>query len=89
MLLHKSSYLICDSVSFQNNISVVIFGGYLYDAAGEDNTGVPVNMTKLSSYLNVGRATLYRALSTLEEEGAVRKIGGCIIDISRKKLSEI
>ncbi len=63
--------------------------GYLYDAAGEDNTGVPVNMTKLASYLNVGRATLYRALSTLEEEGAVRKIGGCILVISRKKLSEI
>jgi len=63
--------------------------GYLYDAAGGDTVAVPVNMTKLSAYLNVGRATLYRALATLEEAGAVKKNGGSIMVISRKKLSEI
>jgi CRP-like cAMP-binding protein len=62
--------------------------GYLLDATSDENPAVTVNMSKLSGFLNVGRASLYRTLDALAAEGAVRKEGRGIVVLSREKLAE-
>ena len=62
--------------------------GYLLDATSDENPTVTVNMSKLSGFLNVGRASLYRTLDTLAAEGVIRKEGRGIVVLSREKLSE-
>ena len=45
---------------------------------GEETLPSP-NCTVLAKELGVGRATLYRALSELEQTGAIRREGNCIV----------
>ncbi|MCR4955413.1 MAG: Crp/Fnr family transcriptional regulator [Lachnospiraceae bacterium] len=65
------------------------FANFLYENSLEDNSYINVNMAKLASHLNMGRATLYRALTSLEEEGLIEKKGNNILVYSRKKLLAI
>lgn len=46
-----------------------------------------LNFTKLSEFLNIGRASLYRVLGTFEKEGIIQKDGRRIYvkDVSRLK----
>lgn len=47
---------------------------------------VSVSATRLSALIGVGRATLYRAFETLEQEGAISREGKIIHILDRRKL---
>ncbi len=60
-------------------------GQYLLSNA--DETGqITISATQLSARLGVGRATLYRAFETLEQNGAIVRAGKSIRILSREKL---
>ncbi len=54
---------------------------YLHTSAKEGY--VEVSMSKLSEILDIGRASLYRALSSLEEKGEIKKQGKKIFLLKR------
>lgn len=55
---------------------------YLLDAQrgqnGESEVVLPVGMNRIAALLGIGRASLYRAVETLEQKGAIRREGKCI-----------
>ncbi len=57
------------------------------DSAGV--IGVGMSMTALAHALDIGRASLYRALEALENDGIIKRNGKSIILISPEKLDEI
>jgi CRP-like cAMP-binding protein len=59
--------------------------GYLLRAVGD--TGVlTVNMSRMASILGIGRTTLYRAVDTLEQEGAIAYDGKKMRVLDREAL---
>ncbi len=48
-------------------------------AKGEEDKFVEIPMSKLSEILDIGRASLYRAIASLEEKGCIKKQGKKII----------
>lgn len=49
---------------------------FRYEQEGcPEEFGLPCSMAKLAEMLNIGRASLYRAFTSLEEEGAVKRAG--------------
>lgn len=61
------------------------FADYLLRAADE-NGELSVNMSRIASTLDIGRTTLYRAVDTLESEGAVVHDGKKIKILDRELL---
>lgn len=58
---------------------------YLLSAADEAGR-VTISATQLSARVGIGRATLYRAFETLEEDGAIAREGKSISILNREKL---
>lgn len=64
--------------------------GFLLDNMPEGRRArLPVSMTDTAKSLNMGRASLYRAVERLEAVGAIEKSGNSIIIKSKKILSEV
>lgn len=49
----------------------------------------PCTMSELANLLNLGRASLYRALESLEESGLIRRQGKTILILDKKALSAL
>lgn len=56
---------------------------------GEDSLSLPVSFSALAETLDIGRASLYRALDKLEADGLIRREGRNISLISAKRLLQI
>lgn len=59
---------------------------YLADNSKEDCCALSVPMSSLASMLDIGRASLYRALDKLESEGFIKKQGRSIIITDRQAM---
>jgi|GEM_PF-6997152 len=59
---------------------------YLIKNSKGDNTFIPINMSKLASLLNMGRATLYRLMAELEENDVIKRENRGLTIISENKL---
>ena len=81
-----------DKIRFLNNrIASFTSGSALSRLAGyllgrEENGTCSVSRTKLASELDIGRASLYRAMDTLTQSGAISTDGKSIIILDRDKL---
>ena len=58
------------------------------ESFGMDEFDLPVSLSALADMLDVGRASLYRALDGMEAAGAVRRAGSHITVLDRQKLLE-
>lgn len=61
---------------------------YLLENASTSNS-VAASMTELADMLNIGRASLYRAIDTLCQSGAVKKEGKKLIVTDKEKLKNL
>ena len=61
---------------------------YLVETSGEVGT-VAASMTELADMLNIGRASLYRAIETLCRSGAVKKEGKKLVVADPEKLEKL
>ena len=53
---------------------------------GEDNIKVPVSFSTLCDMLDIGRASLYRALDTLVADGCIEREGSFVQILDKNKL---
>lgn len=61
---------------------------YLTSIKNSDNTvKIPVNMTRLSKMLSIGRATLYRSFDNLESSGKIKRENNILKVIENEKNS--
>jgi CRP-like cAMP-binding protein len=58
----------------------------LWLAAEREAVPIPTSMSALADMLDIGRASLYRALDTLEGEGLIRRDGRTVTVLSQEKL---
>lgn len=58
----------------------------LWLAAEEEAVPIPTSMSALADMLDIGRASLYRALERLEGEGLIRKDGRSVTVLSQEEL---
>ena len=58
------------------------------DSFGQDQLKFPVNLTAISDMLDIGRASLYRALDKMAQDGCIARDGNSITVLDRKKMLE-
>lgn len=61
---------------------------WLLDSSEGESLLLPVSLTSLAGFLNISRASLYRAFEALESENLVRRNGRQVEITSRKALAE-
>ncbi len=93
---HDYIIFLSDKIGFLNR-KIIAFtakkadgalAGFLLDHIGEGDT-LAVNMTRLASTLDMGRTTLYRAVETLKEAGAIAYDGREMRILDKKVLRDI
>lgn len=62
---------------------------YLANMAKQGELLLPYSMSRLADVLHVGRASLYRALDTLAEQGIIRRDGKAIRVLDRERLKQV
>lgn len=82
--LNRRIYCLAAGTAEQKLASFLL--GYLPEGAPEK---LPVSMTDMAKLLNMGRASLYRAMEGLVRAGAVSRTGNNITIINKKILSEV
>ena len=58
------------------------------DSFGDDRLELPVNLSAASDMLNIGRASLYRALDRMAADGCIERNGNNITILDRKMMLE-
>lgn len=83
-LSEKIRFLNNRIASFTSGSALSRLAGYLLSR--EQNSVCSVSRTKIASELDIGRASLYRAMDTLTQSGAISTDGKSIIILDRDKL---
>lgn len=89
--LSEKIYLLNRKIdAFTSDSAVSKTAKYLINSSeGLSEFDLPVSLSKLSSRLSAGRASLYRAFETIEELGAIKRDKGHIIITDKNKLIEL
>ena len=56
------------------------------DSFGQERIELPVNLTAVSDMLDIGRASLYRALDKMAQDGCIARDGSSITVLDRKNM---